>query len=131
MTDPQLTSLEAEVMNKLLSGDHRVLESLRGQLANAKVSRRELSGAGFYVHFALDKSVVPRATQADTLRLGDVVATIEGLAHGAGFVLFVNDGYLDFLEGYSFDEPWPERVRGFSTRYVTGDERDMRVLKLE
>jgi hypothetical protein len=130
MTGPQLTALEADVIDKLLAGDSRVLECLRHQRSNANVSRRELSGGGFYVHFAL-KSSMPKATKEASLRLGDVVATIEGLQHDAGFVLIVTDGYLDFLEGYSFDEPWPEQVQNFSVRYVTAGERDLRALNLE
>ena len=131
MTGPQLTALEADVIDKLLAGDSPVLECLRLQRANANVSRRELSGAGFYVHFALDRPSVPKATKAASLRLGDVVATIEGLQHDAGFVLVVTDGYLDFLEGYSFDEPWPEQVQNFSVRYVTAGERDPRAFILK
>jgi hypothetical protein len=131
MMGPQLTTLEADVIDKLLAGDSPVLECLRHQWANANVSRRELSGAGFYVYFALETLSVPKATNAASLRLGDVEATIEGLQNGAGFVLFVTDGYLDFLEGYSYEEPWPDQIRNFSVRYVTAGERDLRALNLE
>ena len=46
--------------------------------------------------------------------LDDVTVEIEGLRHGAGFVLFLGDGLLDMLEGYSYGEPWPSRVGRFS-----------------
>jgi hypothetical protein len=39
--------------------------------------------------------------------IGDVSGELEGLANGAGFVLFIRDGRLKMLEGFTFDEPWP------------------------
>ena len=49
--------------------------------------------------------------------LGGVEATIEGLEHGVGFTLFLTDGWLDNLEGYTYDEPWPDTIETFSLRY--------------
>jgi hypothetical protein len=39
-----------------------------------------------------------------------VIARMEGLEHGAGFMLFIDDGVLVMLEGYTYDEPWPQRM---------------------
>ena len=64
------------------------------------------------------------------MRIGDVYAEIPGLEHGAGFVLYIKDGYLDMLEGYSYDEPWPSSVEGFALHYSSG-ERDVRSLRLD
>jgi len=41
-------------------------------------------------------------------------ATIDGLQHGAGFLLIVEDGMLDMVEGCTYVEPWPDRSRAFS-----------------
>ena len=43
----------------------------------------------------------------------DVSARIDGMEHGAGFVLWVEDGVLETLEGFSYVEPWPD----LSARY--------------
>lgn len=64
------------------------------------------------------------------LRIKDVDAEIEGLKHGAGFILLVSEGYLDQLEGYSYDEPWPKQIGQFEVRYQTGGERDLAALDL-
>jgi len=32
------------------------------------------------------------------------MAKIDGLDHGMGFILWLKDGYLDCLEGYSYEE---------------------------
>lgn len=125
--------LEAEVLQRLLTGEHPVLERLRDQLATSEINDRQFSGTGFYTHFKLDRIHLPRATEAKTLRIGDVAASVEELANGAGFVLFIEEGWLAFLEGYSFDEPWPQKITTFSTHYVGGKDgttRDIGALNL-
>jgi hypothetical protein len=57
---------------------------------------------------------------------GDVNADLDGLQHGAGFVVFVRGGRLATLEGYSYDEPWPTEVRSFRLTY----QREPRELQL-
>jgi len=46
--------------------------------------------------------------------LGNVQVSFPGLEHGAGFVLFINDGLISMLEGYTYGEPWPEDITGYS-----------------
>jgi hypothetical protein len=61
--------------------------------------------------------VVPQALAVaglGRLVLSDVAAEIDGAQHGAGFVLFIEDGMLDVLEGFTYDEPWPGRVERFT-----------------
>jgi hypothetical protein len=55
---------------------------------------------------------------------GDVGATIEGVNHGAGFLIFVRDGYLKFLEGYTYDEPWPDKTDVSELKYFDVERRD-------
>jgi hypothetical protein len=38
--------------------------------------------------------------------------------HGAGFLLYVDGGLLSMLEGYSYEEPWPDEIREFSVSYL-------------
>ena len=109
-----LTKLEQAVIDKLLEGDHAVLTTLREQVGRAKLTKRENTGVGFYCDIEV-ASEAP-AVGGD-FHLGDVQAEIPGLAHGAGFVLFVRGGRIKMLEGYTYDEPWPDRVRQFSLRY--------------
>ena len=73
-----------------------------------------MTGVGFWTQLLVSPGV-PRAPVAGPrLALGGVGATLEGVEHGVGFVLFVEDGQLDFLEGFTFDEPWPQRVDRFA-----------------
>lgn len=57
------------------------------------------------------------------------MAAIGGLGHGAGFVLYVKDGRLDALEGYSYDEPWPPAIASFELQYTSERERDLERLQ--
>lgn len=101
-----------------------MLEALRAQARSARVSR-ETTGVGFFVTFELppDAPVLERVD----FELGDVHAVVKGLERGAGFVLFIRDGRLSMLEGYSYDEPWPDPPGDFSLSY----EREPRALPLE
>ncbi len=123
-----LTDFEMAVLRKLLSGDHHVLAILRQQLEVCRVSKRETTGVGVYVE--LDASAHPGARLALDLKFGDVIAEIEGLEHGAGFLLYVEAGLMVMLEGYTFGETWPERVDRYELRYVNEGNRDRAIAKL-
>jgi hypothetical protein len=130
MMSDELTDLERRVIEKLLAGEHPVLEALREQFRTCRVKKRELTGCGFFTELEMSRSVKAAPTGQQNLRIGDVAARIAGLEHGAGFVLFVSGGYLDMLEGYSYDESWPESITDFELAYVDGS-RDVAALQLD
>jgi hypothetical protein len=119
-----VNALEQAVLDKLLAGDHPVLVALRAQAQRARVTRRENTGEGFFCDFHVP-SDVPQATERD-FRLGDVNANLDGLQHGAGFVLFVRNGRLATLEGYTYEESWPQEIRNLKLTY----QREPRELAL-
>jgi hypothetical protein len=97
-------------MATILSPDHPVLNALRRQFERCHVASREITGVGFYTYLAVPGDVerAPVKPGSGRLFLGDVTASVDGLERGAGFELFVEDGVLDFLEGFSYDEPWTD-----------------------
>lgn len=113
-----LQPLEAAVLQKLFDGDHPVLASLREQLSGLSVKNRERTGVGFFTEFSVAHAARPAPILSGSARFGDVEATIGGLKHGAGFLVYVDAGFLSMLEGYSYDEPWPARVDEFALRYL-------------
>ena len=117
-----LTLLEEAVLQMLLAGDHPILKKLRRQLEHCHASRREVSGAGFYTTIEVSDAV--EAIPDSCLRFGDVIAQIDGLHHGAGFLLYVEHGRIKMLEGYSYDEVWPGSIAGFRLEYSSGEGRD-------
>ena len=113
-----LTTLETEVMHMLLDGNDSTMQILRNQLKNCTVHREE-SGVGVYLKFQVfpDTQKIPGEK---SFRLGDVQAEISGLKHGAGSLLFINKGFLDMLEMYSYDEPWPKKLRILKSLILMG-----------
>jgi hypothetical protein len=118
-----LSELEQAVLDKLLSGDHPTLAALRLQADRARLVERELTGHGFFCDFEVE----PEAPRVDgDFHIADVWADLSNLAYGAAFVLFIRSGRLEFLEGATFGEPWPEEVHDFKLHY----DREPRNLKL-
>ena len=111
-----LNEFEQQVLDKLLAGDHPALVALRGQAERARVIRREYTGVGFFCDFDVPSDATPLPTQSD-FHVGDVNASLDGLKHGAGFVIFVRNGRLAMLEGYTYEEPWPQEVRNLKLSY--------------
>jgi hypothetical protein len=109
-----LTDLERAVLLRLLEGDDPVLRALRDQLAAAEVREREFTGAGFFTYFLLRAGAHPVSVPNGVVfppLVGDVHLEAENLRHGAGFVLFLKDGLLHLLEGYTQGgEPWPDAL---------------------
>jgi len=120
-----LNDLEQAVLDKLLDGDHPVLVALREQASRARVSSHERSGAGFFCSFEVSADVAPLRGSTD-FELGDVEASVDGLEHGAGFLLFVRGGRLAALEGYSYEEPWPTEATNFRLSYRQ-EPRDLKL----
>jgi hypothetical protein len=120
-----LTKFEKAVMDKLLHGEHFLLEKLRIQLAQCYVSKREFTGVGFWTDFKVNSKL---AYGNVNFHLGDVHANVVGVQHGIGFVLFIEHGLLSNLEGYTYDEPYPENITQYTLYYETGDERKVTAL---
>lgn len=121
MTKPAgISPLESAVLELLLSGDHKILVALREQLKCATVRSRERTGVGFFTNFSLPDDITIESMRTDKrLVLGDVDGVINGI--DVGFLLFVKNGKLEFLEGFTYDDPWPNKDEHFEVRYVYPD----------
>lgn len=105
-----LTQLERRVMEMLLAGDHPVLETLRRQFESAKVAKREYTGHGFFTHFEVPADV-PRLPNNRSFELDDLYGASRDSQWPwpeFGFILFVRNGAIDFLEGYTYYDTFPE-----------------------
>lgn len=111
-----LTELEESVLRMLLSGNHHVLSALRAQIQHCRVTKREMTGVGFFTHLDVPNLEL-RVPLTDRTVISDVIGEIAGLQHGAGFVLYIVDGRMQLLEGYTYDEPWPKEIVEYSLRY--------------
>jgi hypothetical protein len=118
-----MTKLERAVLDKLFAGESELFHIFRQQFSAAQVAERELSGVGFFTEFSVAPAA-PRLPGGPTFRFGDVGAEIKGLQHEAGFLLLIEDGCLKMLEGFSYDEPWPDDVSSFTLHYHNGADRN-------
>jgi hypothetical protein len=107
-----LARLEAAVIRLHLSDDTPLHNLLRAQWEASQVVERELTGVGFYTTFDVPLSF-PKVLDPSRRTLGDVHAEIDGLPNGAGFILWIEDGRLSCLEGYCYQEQWPDQVNAF------------------
>jgi hypothetical protein len=98
--------LVARLVPPMLEGEHPALAALRAQFSKATITSVEMTGVGFFVDFAVP-SDIPLA-EPQNFAGGDAVIALAGAAAPAGCVLHVRDGRLTTLEGYTFDEAWPE-----------------------
>ena len=118
----ELTILEEQVLQKLLRGDDELLSVLRQQAQQVRVTLRKMTGVGFFTTLDVPAEA-PRVKDRPKFQLGDVNGTADNVKDGLGFLLYVTDGALSMLEGYTYDEPWPDEVRGLVLTYSTGQFR--------
>ncbi len=120
-----LTPLEHAVLHALLDGDHPALLALRDQLPGLSVVHRLATPTTFSTVLRPGRGAPAAPIAARHAVLDDVQAEVPGLAGGAGFALFVEDGLLARLEGTTFGgEPWPADLAGF-TLHPDDPERDL------
>src|SRR5580698_9110702 len=119
-----LTSLELQVLGKFLKGDDQALPILRQQMEQAEVSAREMTGVGFYTRFTIPSEII-RIVGRPSFKLGDVSGKAANVLHGLGFLLYISDGALSMLEGYTYDDPWHDRITDLILMYSGGSDRNI------
>ena len=85
-----LSSLEQAVLDAIALQVPEVADALAGQQVKVRVTARTNTGAGFYT--TLDVSYQPPIE--GTSPVGDVGATVAGLQHRMGFLLWPQDGHI-------------------------------------
>jgi hypothetical protein len=104
---PIFTVLERAVLRAVCEMHPEDRVALEAQLATATFQSRKNDGYGFFTYFVVDRTSTPPIGGL-RLRNGPPTAQIDGLKHGMGFILWLEDGYADCLEGYPFDESTAE-----------------------
>ena len=120
---------EKEVIEKLLAGDYDPFKILNKQYERARIKSREFSGTGFFTYFIIPDDV-PKLNDSKNFHFGDVIGEIDGVKNGVGFLLFVKEGVIDFLEGYTYgDEKWPGNIINYKLSYISGEKRNIEKIK--
>jgi hypothetical protein len=96
-----LSSLEQAVLAAIALQVPEAADALDGQHGKVRVIARENTGAGFYTTLDVSHRSPIKGVGSP---LGDVGATVVGLEHGMGFLLWLREGNIHRLEGYSYEE---------------------------
>lgn len=123
----KLTTLECDVLKWLLAGDDPVLVVLSEQLTLSSIVSREITGCGFYLHFAVPNEVTELHKQLNVkpnFSFGDVEVIVSQTHQRLGFLLWIRDGKLAFLEGYTYGDQWPTDVQNVELLYLNDNGRD-------
>lgn len=121
---------EKKLMNMLLAGNDPVLDGLRKQYLNSIVKTREFTGAGFYTNFELIGKTEPLSS-SKTFQIGGIHASFNEIKEAFGFILFIEKGYLSFLEGYTLSSDiWPDDYSNVILNY-NGPNRKSYLEKLK
>jgi hypothetical protein len=104
------TELEQLVIGRLLA-DHE-LKPLRSAVNFdvVVVTDRELTGVGFLTEF--ERSEELKVFEAGvSLRWGSAGARLNASKIETGYLVYVDDGYITAVEGYTYGEDWPDQVQ--------------------
>jgi hypothetical protein len=99
-----LTPLENAVIEAILQGKPQSEQCLREQLRHSELRSREFNGYGFFTNLAISEHAPRRPNLGRTLLASALVDD-----QLCGFILWITDGKIDFLEGYPLGrDSWPE-----------------------
>lgn len=105
-----LSRFEREAIEAIIMGEPDEVV-LRAQLNNAEVAEREFTGKGVFVMLRIPAHVPLRSYRPNEVLEGNriLAAKHPKLENGAGVVLFMKDGYMNVLEGFTYgSERWPD-----------------------
>lgn len=69
---------------------------------------RDLTGVGFFTYFdQLEELKIGKDNE--TYTFSDLGAKINNSIE-TGYLVFVKDGFIDSIEGFTYEEPWPKDV---------------------
>ena len=95
------------VMRRILKETGLNMPIIKLQYETAEISETKMYERGFDMVFRV-KDGCPTLSDKSTQTIGTVQAKLPDLDHGMGFILWVKNGVIQSLEGYSYDEKLPE-----------------------
>jgi hypothetical protein len=104
METAHLTPLENAVIGAIVNGQPDSEQCLREQLRCSQLRSREFNGYGFYTNIAVSEDVPGCPGLSRTLHASALVDN-----QSCGFILWIDAGRIDCLEGYPLGgDAWPE-----------------------
>jgi hypothetical protein len=101
---------EKKIMEMLLNSPHPMAKLLINQYEHSKIKSRNYSGAGFFTYFKVNDGIKEAPKQS--FEIGGVYADIGDVNDAMGFMLFIRNGFIDWLEGYTLTiDYWPDSYK--------------------
>lgn len=96
-----LWPIERAVLEAAARDFHPATDGLRDQFEAAQVTAFENTGAGFFSTV----TVPPEAPRIpENSPLDAATANVDGIDHGMGFLVFLENGYVSLIEGYTHSD---------------------------
>ena len=107
-----MTRLEFElvIIADIINGYPEYKEKLQKQLSIAAVKDRKLSTYGFSTDYIIDAPNEVTLGNDIQLMLETDGCRVNELDRGSGYILWIKNGLIHSLEGYSYKEPWPKEI---------------------
>jgi hypothetical protein len=104
-----VSNLEKAVIERFLA-DPAVKPNKRSvDFEAVNVSSREFTGAGFLTDFQRTDEL-KLFDESVSLRWGKVGARLNASQTDTGYLVYIDEGYLSMIEGYTYGEDWPVEV---------------------
>jgi hypothetical protein len=102
------SELERAVLSAICEIHSADRAAIEAQLSTATLLGRENTGCGFFTYIETERRAVV-AIVGERFRHGPQVK-VNGLEHGLGFVLWLKEGFVSCLEGYSYGRECTEGI---------------------
>lgn len=104
---------ERAVIEYIAKENPKYEANLIAQYDKCDVVYREFSDHGFLSFFEVD-DICDNFRDGATCVLGNLLIELEGVQHGASFRLYINNGFINMLEGYVCSvDVWPKEITKF------------------
>ena len=84
-------------------------QKLQAQFEKITVQKRVFSTYGFSTYYSV-MAAEETLGEGENLQLGKHQWHINGLCHGSDYILWIKNGFISCLEGFSYHEPWPDEI---------------------
>jgi len=105
----KVTELEKAVLERMLNEGELSLLKSTVNFDVVRVRDREFTGAGFLTEFERSEEL-KLFDEATSLRWGKVGARLNPSKIETGYLIYVDNGYVTTIEGYTYGDEWPHEL---------------------
>jgi hypothetical protein len=109
MRNMKITELEKIVIERMLVDRTLKPVKLAVDFDRVSIRDREFTGAGFLTEFERSEEL-KLFDDKTSLRWGKVGARLNASEIETGYLIYVDDGFLTTIEGYTYGEEWPHQI---------------------